>query len=130
MLTAYDAPIARQVDRGGIDTMLVGDTAGDNNLGYDDTIPVTMEGAPSNTAAVDRAVEEAMAAGDVPFGSYGMSMETSVDNAVRLMKEAGADVVKLETAPHDETTIEVIDRFTELGVPVQGHIGLTPQRTN
>jgi 3-methyl-2-oxobutanoate hydroxymethyltransferase len=130
MLTAYDAPMARRVDRGGVDMILVGDSAGDNHLGYDDTIPVTMEEALSNTAAVDRAVEDAMVIGDMPFGSYGQSMETSVDNAVRFMKEAGADAVKLETAPHGETTIEVIDRLTELGVPVQGHIGLTPQRMN
>lgn len=130
MLTAYDAPIARQVDRGGVDMILVGDSAGDNHLGYDDTIPVTMDEALSNTAAVDRAVENAMVIGDLPFGSYGQSMETSVENAVRFMKEAGADAVKLETAPHGETTIEIIDRLTELGIPVQGHIGLTPQRMN
>ncbi|WP_424018689.1 3-methyl-2-oxobutanoate hydroxymethyltransferase [Halorientalis pallida] len=130
MLTAYDAPIARQVDRGGVDMILVGDTAGDNHLGYDDTVPVTMAEALSNTAAVDRAVEDAMVIGDMPFGSYGQSMETSVDNAVRFLKEAGADAVKLETAPHGDTTIEIIDRLTELGIPVQGHIGLTPQRMN
>jgi len=130
MLTAYDAPIARQVDRGGVDMILVGDTAGDNHLGYEDTIPVTMDEALSNTSAVDRAVEDAMVIGDLPFGSYGQSMERSVDNAVRFMKEAGADAVKLETAPHGETTIEIIDRLTELRIPVQGHIGLTPQRMN
>jgi 3-methyl-2-oxobutanoate hydroxymethyltransferase len=130
MLTAYDAPMARRVDRGGVDMILVGDSAGDNHLGYDDTIPVTLEEALSNTAAVDRAVEDAMVIGDMPFGTYGQSMERSVDNAVRFMKEAGADAVKLETAPHGETTIEIIDRLTELGVPVQGHIGLTPQRMN
>ena len=130
MLTAYDAPIARLVDRGGVDMILVGDSAGDNHLGYDDTIPLTLDEALSNTAAVDRAVEDAMVIGDMPFGSYGQSMETAVDNAVRFMKEAGADAVKLETAPHGETTIEIIDRLTELGIPVQGHIGLTPQRMN
>ena len=129
MLIAYNSHIARQADHGGVDMVLVGDTAGDNHLGYDDTIPVMMEEALSN-AAVDRTVEDAMAAGDMPFGSHGMSMETSVDNAVRLVKEVGADVVKLETAPHGDTTIEVIDRLTEPGVPVWGHIGLTPQRTN
>lgn len=130
MLTAYDAPIARQVDRGGVDMILVGDTAGDNHLGYDDTLPVTMDEALSNTAAVGRAVEDAMVVGDMPFGSYGQSMETSVSNAVRFMKEAGADAVKLETAPRGETTIEIVDRLTELGIPVQGHVGLTPQRMN
>lgn len=130
MLTAYDAPIAERVDNGGVDMILVGDTAGDNHLGHDDTIPVTLDEALSNTAAVNRAVEDAMVIGDMPFGSFGQSMETSVENAVRFMKEAGADAVKLETAPHGDTTIEIIDRLTELGIPVMGHIGLTPQRMN
>lgn len=130
MLTAYDAPIARQVDGGGVDMILVGDSAGDNHHGYDDTIPLTLAEALSNTAAVDRAVEDAMVVGDLPFLSYGTSMEESVRNAGRFMKEAGADAVKLETAPDGDTTIEIVDRLTELGVPVQGHVGFTPQRTN
>ncbi|RQG94058.1 3-methyl-2-oxobutanoate hydroxymethyltransferase [Natrarchaeobius chitinivorans] len=130
MLTAYDAPIARQVDSGGVDMILVGDSAGDNHLGYDDTLPVTLEESLSNTAAVDRAVEEAMVIGDMPFLSYGTSIEESVTNAGRFMKEAGADAVKLETAPYGETTIEIVSRLTELGMPVVGHIGLTPQRMN
>jgi 3-methyl-2-oxobutanoate hydroxymethyltransferase len=129
MLTAYDAPIARQVDRGGVDMVLVGDSAGDNHLGYDDTLPVTLEEALSNTAAVDRAVEDAMVVADLPFGSYGGSMEQSVGTATRFMKEAGADAVKLETAPGGETTVDIVDRLTELGVPVMGHVGFTPQRT-
>jgi len=128
MLTAYDAPIAAQVDAGGVDMILVGDSAADNHRGHDDTLPLTMAEALSNTAAVDRAVEHAMVIGDMPFGSYGASMEQSVDNATRFMKEAGADAIKLETAPHGETTIEIIDRLTELGVPVMGHVGFTPQR--
>jgi len=128
MLTAYDAPVARQVDRGGVDMILVGDSAADNHLGHDDTLPLTMEEALSNTAAVDRAVEDAMVVGDMPFLSYGTSMEESVENAGRFMKEAGADAVKLETAPYGETTIEIVDRLTELGIPTMGHIGFTPQR--
>jgi 3-methyl-2-oxobutanoate hydroxymethyltransferase len=128
MLTAYDAPIARLVDRGGVDMVLVGDSAGDNHLGYDDTLPVTLDEALSNTAAVDRAVEEAMVVADMPFLSYGASLETSVENAGRFLKEAGADAVKLETAPRGETTVDIVSRLTELGVPVVGHIGLTPQR--
>ena len=128
MLTAYDAPIARQVDRGGVDMILVGDSAGHNHLGYEDTIPVTVDEALSNTAAVSRAVEDAMVIGDLPFGSYGASMETSVTNAVRFMKEGRADAVKLETAPNGDATIDIVDRLTELGIPVQGHVGLTPQR--
>lgn len=128
MLTAYDAPTARQVDAAGVDMILVGDSAGDNHLGYEDTLPVTMEEALSNTAAVDRAVDDAMVIGDMPFLSYGTSMGESVTNAGRFLKEAGADAVKVETAPHGTTTIELVDRLTELGIPVQGHIGFTPQR--
>ena len=128
MLTAYDAPIAAQVDAGGVDMILVGDSAADNHMGHDDTLPLTMEEALSNTAAVDRAVESAMVVGDMPFGSYGASMEQSVENATRFMKEAGADAIKLETAPHGETTIDIIDRLTELGIPAMGHVGFTPQR--
>ncbi|WP_096391814.1 3-methyl-2-oxobutanoate hydroxymethyltransferase [Halopenitus persicus] len=130
MLTAYDAPIARQIDKGGVDMILVGDSAGDNHLGYDDTVPVTLDEALSNTAAVDRAVEDAMVIGDLPFLSYGTSLEKSVKNAGRFMKEAGADAVKLETAPYGKITIEIVSRLTELGIPVVGHIGLTPQRMN
>ena len=129
MLTAYDAPIARQVDAGGVDMILVGDSAGDNHLGYEDTLPVTLEEALSNTAAVSRAAEHAMVIGDMPFLSYGTSMAESVENAGRFRKEAGADAVKLETAPYGETTIEIIERLTELGMPVQAHLGYTPQRT-
>lgn len=130
MLTAYDAPIARLVDDGGVDMILVGDSAGHNHLGYGDTIPVTLEESLSNTAAVVRGTERAMVIGDLPFLSYGTSMAESVENAGRFMKEAGADAVKLETAPGGETTIEIVDRLTELGIPVQGHVGLTPQRMN
>ena len=128
MLTAYDAPIAAQVDAGGVDMILVGDSAADNHMGHDDTLPLTMSEALSNTATVDRAVESAMVIGDMPFGSYGASMEQSVENATRFMKEAGADAIKLETAPHGETTIDIIDRLTELGIPAMGHVGFTPQR--
>lgn len=130
MLTAYDAPIARLVDEGGVDMILVGDSAGHNHLGYGDTIPVTMDEALSNTASVVRGTERAMIIADLPFLSYGTSMAKSVENAGRFLKEAGADAVKLETAPGGETTIEIVDRLTELGIPVQGHVGLTPQRMN
>jgi 3-methyl-2-oxobutanoate hydroxymethyltransferase len=130
MLTAYDASIARQVDAGGVDMLLVGDSAGHNHLGYETTLPVTLDEALSNTAAVDRAVEDAMVIGDLPFLTYGTSMSESIENAGRFLKEAGADAVKLETAPYGETTIDITDRLTELGIPVQGHIGLTPQRMN
>jgi 3-methyl-2-oxobutanoate hydroxymethyltransferase len=130
MLTAYDAQIARQVDRAGVDMILVGDSAGDNHLGYDDTLPVTLDEALSNTGAVVRGTEEAFIVADMPFLSYGTSVAESVENAGRFLKEEGADAVKLETAPYGETTIEIVDRLTELGIPVQGHVGLTPQRAN
>jgi 3-methyl-2-oxobutanoate hydroxymethyltransferase len=130
MLTAYDASIARQVDAGGVDVVLVGDSAGHNHLGYDDTLPVTLEEALSNTAAVTRAVDDALVVADLPFLTYGTSLSESVKNAGRFLKEAGADAVKLETAPYGETTVEIVERCTELGIPVQGHVGLTPQRMN
>jgi 3-methyl-2-oxobutanoate hydroxymethyltransferase len=110
--------------------ILVGASAGENHFGHEDTLPVTLQEALSNTAAVDRAVEDAMVIGDLPFLTYGTSIEESVKNAGRFIKESGADAVKLETAPYGETTIEIIDRLTELGIPVMGHIGLTPQRMN
>jgi 3-methyl-2-oxobutanoate hydroxymethyltransferase len=128
MLTAYDAPIARLVDRSGVDIVLVGDSAGHNHLGYGDTLQVTMAEALSNTAAVVRGSEEAMVLADMPFMSYGQSIESSVESAGRFLKEAGADGVKLETAPDGGITVEIIDRLTSLGIPVQGHLGLTPQR--
>lgn len=130
MLTAYDAPTARLVDRGGVDMILVGDSAGHNHLGYDDTLPVTLAEALSNTGAVVRGAERAMVIGDMPFASYGSSVERSVENAGRFLKEAGADAVKVETAPAGGITVEIVDRLTTLGIPVQGHLGLTPQRMN
>jgi 3-methyl-2-oxobutanoate hydroxymethyltransferase len=130
MLTAYDAPIARLVDEAGVDIILVGDSAGHNHLGYEGTLQVTMAEALSNTAAVVRGTEESLVLADLPFMSYGASVESSVESAGRFLKEAGADGVKLETAPDGGITVEVIDRLTSLGIPVQGHLGLTPQRVN
>lgn len=130
MLTAYDAPIARLVDRSGVDITLVGDSAGHNHLGYEGTLQVTMDEALSNTAAVVRGTTSALVLADMPFMSYGSSITTSVENAGRFLKEAGADGVKLETAPSGGITVDIIDRLTDLGIPVQGHVGLTPQRVN
>lgn len=126
MLTDYDAPIAKQVDRGGVDPMLVGDTTGHNHMGYDDALPVTLEEGLSNTVSVVRGTEEATIVGDMPFLSYGTTLSASVENAGRVLKEAGADAIKLETAPAGDTTIGIVDRCTELGIPVQGHLGLPP----
>jgi 3-methyl-2-oxobutanoate hydroxymethyltransferase len=130
LVTAYDAPMARLVDAAGADMILVGDSAGDNHLGYDDTLPLTLDEALSNTGAVVRGTDEALVVADLPFMTYGASLEQSVENAGRFVKEEGADAVKLETAPGGETTIAIVERLTELGIPVQGHVGLTPQRMN
>ena len=130
MLTAYDAPTAGILDDAGVDILLMGDSAGNLVLGHDDTISVTVEEALTLTGAVARGAEEAMVVGDMPFGSYGASTAESVENAKRFLTEADAQAVKLETAPGGERTVELIDRLTELGVPVMGHTGLTPQRVN
>ncbi|RYJ07755.1 3-methyl-2-oxobutanoate hydroxymethyltransferase [Halogeometricum borinquense] len=128
MLTAYDAPMAQMVDEGGVDMILVGDSAAHNHMGHEDTLPLTMDEALMNTGSVVRGTKEAMIIADMPFLSYGASMEDSVENAGRFIKEAGADAVKLETASTGGVTVDIVDRLTELGIPVQGHIGLTPQR--
>lgn len=128
MLTAYDAEIARLVDAGGVDMVLVGDSAADNHHGYADTLSLTVEEALSNTAAVVRGVEEAFVVADLPFLAYGTDEAESIRNAGRFLKEARADAVKLETPPNGDTSITLIERLTELGIPVQGHIGFTPQR--
>jgi len=130
MLTAYDAPTARILDDAGVDILLMGDSAGNLVLGHDDTLSVTIDEALTLTGAVARGAEEALVVGDMPFGSYGASTAQSVENAQRFLTEADAQAVKLETAPGGERTVALIDRLTELGVPVMGHTGLTPQRVN
>ena len=127
MLTAYDAPTAAIVDAAGIDVILVGDSMGNAVLGYDSTLPVTMDEVVSHTGAVARATDEALVVGDMPFLSYGTSTETGVENAGRLIKEAGANAVKIESGPH---TVDLTDRLVDLGIPVMAHLGLTPQRRN
>jgi 3-methyl-2-oxobutanoate hydroxymethyltransferase len=127
MLTAYDAPTAGIVDEAGIDVILVGDSMGNAVLGYDSTLPVTVEEVASHTGAVARATEEALVVADMPFLSYGTSEREGIENAGRLVKEAGANAVKLESGPH---TVDLTERLVELGVPVMAHLGLTPQRRN
>jgi len=127
MLTAYDAPTAAIVDAAGIDVILVGDSMGNAVLGYDSTLPVTMEDVASHTGAVARAADEALVVADMPFMSYGTSEATGVENAGRLIKDAGANAVKLESGPH---TVELTERLVDLGIPVMAHLGLTPQRRN
>ncbi|MFB6217832.1 MAG: 3-methyl-2-oxobutanoate hydroxymethyltransferase [Halobacteriaceae archaeon] len=125
VLTAYDAPTARVVEEAGIDAILVGDTVGQVELGYDFTIPVTFEAMKHHTAAVVRGTEEAVVVADMPFLSYGTDLATGVENGGRLVKEAGADAVKFECGPH---TVGLTERLVEVGVPVMAHLGLTPQR--
>ena len=127
MLTAYDAPTAELVDEAGVDMVLVGDSVGNTRLGYDSTLPVTVEEMASHTAAVARATDDALVIADMPFLSYGADEGDAVENCGRMLKEADADAVKLECGPH---TVELTRRLIRLGIPVQAHLGLTPQREN
>jgi 3-methyl-2-oxobutanoate hydroxymethyltransferase len=122
MLTAYDFPTARILDEAGVPVLLVGDSVGNNVLGYPDTLPVTMDEMLHHTRAVARGVERAMLVGDLPFLSYQVSIEDGVRNAGRLVKEGGAHAVKLE-GPQ----LELVQRLVDIGVPVMAHVGLTPQ---
>jgi 3-methyl-2-oxobutanoate hydroxymethyltransferase len=123
MVTAYDHPSARLASDAGIDLVLVGDSAGNNMLGYETTVPVSMEEAVMLTGAVARAKSHALVIGDMPFGSFQASDEEAVANAVRLVK-AGADAVKLEGAGPMASRVRAI---VGAGIPVMGHLGLTPQ---
>ncbi|ELZ78525.1 3-methyl-2-oxobutanoate hydroxymethyltransferase [Haloferax larsenii JCM 13917] len=125
MLTAYDAPTARIVDEAGIDIILVGDSMGNASLGHDSTLPVTVEEMHSRTAAVARATDDALVVADMPFLSFGVDEAASIENCGRMLKEADADAVKLESGPH---TVELTERLVQLGIPVMAHLGLTPQR--
>ncbi len=122
MLTAYDYPTARILDEAGIPVLLVGDSVGNNVLGYDTTIPVTMEEMLHHTRAVVRGVTNAMVVGDMPFMSFHTTIEEAVRNAGRFLKEGGAHAIKLER-PVIEVAAAIVDR----GIPVMGHIGLGPQ---
>ena len=123
MVTAYDYPSARLASEAGIELLLVGDSAGNNVLGYDTTVPVSMEEVVMLTAAVGRARPRALIIGDMPFGSFQASDEDAVANAVRLVK-VGADAVKLEGAGPMASRVRAI---VGAGIPVMGHLGLTPQ---
>ena len=122
MLTAYDFPTAQILDRAGTPVLLVGDSVGNNVLGYPDTLPVTMDEMLHHTRAVARGAERAMVVGDLPFLSYQVSLEEGVRNAGRLVKEGGAHAVKLE-GPQ----LDLVHRLVEIGIPVMAHVGLTPQ---
>lgn len=122
-LTAYDYPTAKILDSLGIDIILVGDSVGNVVLGYESTLPVTMEEMLHHTMAVKRGVKNALLVGDMPFLSYQPSIEEGIRNAGLFIK-AGAEAVKIEGG---RQFIPLIERLTQLGIPVMGHIGLTPQ---
>lgn len=122
-LTAYDVPTARVLDESGIPVLLVGDSLGMVVLGYDSTVPVTLDEMAHHTRAVARGARRALVVADMPFGSYQGGQDEAVANAVRLMKE-GAHAVKLEGGGR---SVALTERLVEAGVPVMGHVGLTPQ---
>jgi 3-methyl-2-oxobutanoate hydroxymethyltransferase len=123
-LTAYDYPTARLLDEAGVDILLVGDSLGMVVLGYDNTLPVTMEEMLHHTRAVRRGVRRALVVADMPYGSFHTSLADSISNAVRFVKDAGAEAVKIEGG---ERRLELIARLVEAEIPVMAHIGLTPQ---
>ena len=124
--TAYDACFARLADEAGVPVILVGDSIGMNVLGYETTIPVSMEDVLSAVGAVSRSVKNALVVGDMPFGSYQCSEDEAIKNAVSLIK-AGADAVKLEGG---ESVCPIIRRLVSAGIPVLAHVGMMPQSVN
>lgn len=123
-LTAYDYTLARILDRSGVDVILVGDSMGMVALGYDTTVPVTLDQMVHHTAAVRRGVKRALLVADMPFLTYEVSPEQALLNAGRLMQEGGADAVKLEGG---RPIAAAVRRLVEAGIPVMGHLGMTPQ---
>ncbi|SOE27256.1 3-methyl-2-oxobutanoate hydroxymethyltransferase [Streptomyces sp. OK228] len=127
MLTAYDAMTASVFDEAGIPVMLVGDSAGNCHLGYETTVPVTLDEMTMLSAAVVRGTSRALIVGDLPFGSYQEGPVQALRSATRLVKEAGVGAVKLEGGERSHRQIELL---VESGIPVMAHIGLTPQSVN
>jgi len=124
MLTAYDATMARLLDRAGVDALLVGDSLGTVILGLDTTLPVTLDAVVHHTRAVSRGAERAFVIADMPFLTFQISVEESVRNAGRLLQEGGASAVKLEGG---RPVVDVVKRLVDVGIPVMGHLGLQPQ---
>ena len=127
MLTAYDATMARLLDRAGIDVLLVGDSLGQVILGLDTTIPVTLDAVIHHTRAVTRGTSRALVVADMPFLTYQVSAEEALRNAARLFQEGGAAAVKLEGG---RSVADAVRRLTAAGLPVMGHVGLTPQHVH
>ena len=126
-LTAYDYPTARIVDEAGTDIILVGDSVGNVVLGYDTTVPVSLDEMVHHTRAVRRGVERALLVSDMPYGSYHTGADDAVRAALRLVKDGGAEAVKLEGG---RARAELVSRLVAEEIPVMGHIGLTPQSVN
>ena len=126
-LTAYDYPTARLLDEAGVDVLLVGDSVGMAVLGYDSTLPVTLEDMLHHTRAVRRGTKRALLVSDMPYGSYHDEPAEAVRRALRFVKEAGAEAVKVEGG---ERRMDTISRLVDAEIPVMGHIGLTPQSVN
>ena len=124
MLTAYDYTLAKIVDEGGVDVILVGDSASNVMAGHETTVPITLDQMIYHAASVVRAVDRALIVADMPFGTYQGNSKEALNSAIRIMKEAGAHSVKLEGGAE---ILESIERILTAGIPVMGHLGLTPQ---
>lgn len=124
MLTAYDYSMARILDRAGIDVILVGDSAANVMAGYETTLPITLDQMIYHARSVTRAVKRALVVVDMPFGTYQGNSKEALASAIRIMKETEADAIKLEGG---EEVLESIERILSAGIPVMGHLGLTPQ---
>lgn len=124
MITSYDYSMAKIVDGAGIDVILVGDSAANVMAGYDTTLPITLDQMIYHASAVVRGVERALVVVDMPFGTCSGDVKVALDSAIRIMKESGADTVKIEGG---EEMIDCIRAIVRAGIPVMGHLGLTPQ---
>src|SRR3989339_1533493 len=124
MLTAYDYSLAKIVDQAGIDIILVGDSAATVMAGYETTLPINLNEMIYHASSVVRAVKRALVVVDLPFGTYQGNSKEALNSAIRIMKESGANAVKLEGG---KEIIESVDRILSAGIPVMGHLGLTPQ---
>ncbi len=127
VLTAYDFQTASMLDEAGIDILLVGDSLGNVLYGLPNTLSVTVDDMVRHSMAVSRAAKRALVVADMPFGSFQTSIPVATENAIRLIREGGAHAVKLEGGTH---MMETVCRLVEIGIPVMGHVGLTPQSVN
>ena len=124
MLTSYDYSMAKIVDAAGVDVILVGDSAANVMAGYETSVPITLDAMIYHARSVVRAVERALVVVDLPFGTYQGNSKMALDSAIRIMKETEADAVKLEGG---EEILESVERILTAGIPIMGHLGLTPQ---